>query len=350
MQTKTQNIQWLMEKGSPAIRMRTYQELSGESATQEMVNDLINFPMTQQWLSRLETPNSLISLHGSKPECFENVCAKLRELGIKVSMVPAWEKQLEPFIEYLLKEQTVHGLNDFSHLFIYHPLISLGFDHPIIIEGAITHINQVAAFCQKMDFNIYIDGNTFGGLPSAYKNRKLLDPETNHCLPTIWDIYALAYLPKAYRTPEIQEAEKKIINYILTDDYQSLPEGYGIMYYPPTKSYYAHGWKVYLPGWFPSNFQNAYKEASFIQRVELMACFPQAHSRKWFQNSLHQLESYQTMNGTYRFPSSYLKENNSGYYVTGAYMRLEENRRRKIALELDSTFRMELIKKRSIQL
>jgi hypothetical protein len=78
-----------------------------------------------------------------------------------------------------------------------------------------------------------------------------------------------------------------------------------------------------------------------------MSNFELARTTQWFRNSLNLLEDYITEQGTYRFPSSYLQEGNSGYFVTGTYQRLEHNRRRAMALELDSTFRMELLKKQA---
>jgi hypothetical protein len=78
----------------------------------------------------------------------------------------------------------------------------------------------------------------------------------------------------------------------------------------------------------------------YVQRVELMAHFDIARDTAWFQDRIRHLHAFQTAKGTYRFPSSYLREGSSGYWVTDAYMRLEENRRVRRALDLDSTFRM----------
>ena len=75
-----------------------------------------------------------------------------------------------------------------------------------------------------------------------------------------------------------------------------------------------------------------------------MAHFPIAVRSAWFRRSLDHLESFRTDEGAYRFPAAYLREQSSGYWVTGAYMRVEENRRRRVALTLDSTFRMCKIK------
>jgi hypothetical protein len=78
----------------------------------------------------------------------------------------------------------------------------------------------------------------------------------------------------------------------------------------------------------------------YVQRVELMAHFRVAHSSTWFQDRVRHLRGFQTDAGVYRFPSGYLRESSSGYWVSGAYMRLEENRRVRRSLDLDSTFRI----------
>lgn len=341
------NYQWLKENGSPAIRLRTATELMKQQPTQQMVADLLSFSMTQLWMSRLPSGTNLMNLHGSKPNCLENVGGKLRELGFDVSMAPAWQQKLQPYVDYLKTIPEYHPLYSFTYLFITAPLVTIGFNHPSFVDLAVEHLALVGEFCRSRRYDIYIDPDTFGGLPSAYAGRKLLNPDTNNQLPTIWDLYLLAYLPRSHRGAEIEDAEKTILSYILTDKYQALPEGYGILYDRVTKKYYAHGWNVSLPNWFGNPASRPIHEASYVQRLELMANFPEIRYRKWFQNGVKHLRSFRTEQGTYRFPAAYLKENPSGYYVTGAYMRLEEDRRRKIALELDSTFRMELIRKKA---
>ncbi|MEE4195516.1 MAG: hypothetical protein V2J07_10000 [Anaerolineae bacterium] len=335
------NIQWLLDNGSPAIRLRTHRDLLDEVPSQDMVDDLLNFSMTQQWMARLQPEPNFMNLHGSTANCLENVCGKLHELGFAVHMSPVFSAQLQPFIDFLQDTGRENLLSEFATLFTYAPLMTIGVDNSLFLDMAVDHLKRVGDFCRTMNFDIYIDPDTFGGMYSQYKGRKLLNPETNHRLPTIWDLYLLAYMPRIGHEKEIQQAESAIINYILTDDYQHLPEGYGIMVDPQNRKYYAHGWNVYLPGWFDLRFSHPFQEASFVQRLELLSNFRQARSRKWLQESLAHLLSFQTENGTYRLPPSYLKEGTAGYFVTGTYLRLEDDRRRRIALDLDSTFRIE---------
>jgi hypothetical protein len=87
-------------------------------------------------------------------------------------------------------------------------------------------------------------------------------------------------------------------------------------------------------------FDRAVHEHMYVQRLELMAHFGVARQSEWFQDSIQLLRGFQTKQGTYRFPGRYLREGSSGYWVHGAYMRLEGNRRVRRSLDLDSTFRM----------
>jgi hypothetical protein len=57
------------------------------------------------------------------------------------------------------------------------------------------------------------------------------------------------------------------------------------------------------------------------------------------------LETFRTEDGRYCFPGAYLVEAKAGYYVGGEYMGLEDTRRDARVLEVESTFRMLLLKK-----
>ncbi|HUT18793.1 MAG TPA: hypothetical protein VM366_06500, partial [Anaerolineae bacterium] len=111
------------------------------------------------------------------------------------------------------------------------------------------------------------------------------------------------------------------------------------------RRYYSIGWSVHLPGYGDADFERPIHAATFVQRVELMARFSVARQSAWFEQSLAHLEAYRTDRGTYRFPAAYLREQANGYWVSGAYMRLEDDRRRRQSLELDSTFRMLKVKR-----
>ena len=66
---------------------------------------------------------------------------------------------------------------------------------------------------------------------------------------------------------------------------------------------------------------------------------------KCSRKALAHMETFRTERGTYRVPRLYLVESKSGYYVGGEYMGLEDHRRTATAIELESTFRMLLLRK-----
>jgi hypothetical protein len=81
----------------------------------------------------------------------------------------------------------------------------------------------------------------------------------------------------------------------------------------------------------------------------MMTRFPTTHDHRWIKESLEHLEGFQQEDGTYRFPGRYLREQKSGYWVTGAYTRMDENRRNRKSLTVESTFRMLSIKKNIVK-
>jgi hypothetical protein len=85
-----------------------------------------------------------------------------------------------------------------------------------------------------------------------------------------------------------------------------------------------------------------------VQHLELLAHFPAAWNFSWFQKGMELMETFRTEEGTYCFPAAYLVEMKAGYYVGGEYMGLEEARRNAGVLEVESTFRMLLLKKLDI--
>ena len=98
-------VRWLLEHGSPAVRYRTATELmDGESADlDQLTADLVQYSMVHTWLDRLTPPRAgdLFSLHGSNPDAFENVCAKLAELGIRPGMLPTCDAGMLDYRRYL---------------------------------------------------------------------------------------------------------------------------------------------------------------------------------------------------------------------------------------------------------
>jgi hypothetical protein len=340
--SEQQAIAWLLEEGGPAIRYRTATELVGDAAgidVGQLAANLVASSMVQQWVKQIQEPRDMWSYHGSNANALENACAKLCELGLRAGMSREFDRRMEPY----------RGLLAEAPELVWNPITGgcltwAGYHDEALLEWLRARLAVMHDTAAAGNYDIYIDQDTYGDFPAAFRKRRLVDPQYYGRLVGIWDIYTLAHWPKSLASAEAQEQIDTIIGYILRPGYQALDEGYGVMRDGPRR-YYSIGWSVHLPGYDGFEFQRAMHAATLVQRVELMGHFAVARQHPWFQQSVAHLEAYRTDRGTYRFPSAYLCERSSGYYVTGAYMRLEENRRRRIALELDSTFRMLKIKR-----
>jgi hypothetical protein len=159
-------------------------------------------------------------------------------------------------------------------------------------------------------------------------------------LPYIHDLYVFANLPPAWLSDSVRRKIDAVVRYVLADEYQRLPRGYGYIRDDTSgrDRYYVLGWNVDLPGHVerpPTGREQAY----FIQRLELMSCFERARRSAWWSASMGLLQKFRTPKGDYLLPRRWLQEKPVGYWVTGAHMGLEESRRSERSLRLESTLR-----------
>jgi hypothetical protein len=340
MDKHSKAIHWLLANGGPAIRYRTATELLDDPAgidLDRLTVDLLPSAMARQWLDLIGQPRhgDLFSLHGSNPDAFENVCAKLCELGLRAGMVAEFDDKMRPFRDRLAQSDGFTG-----RALVASCLNWAGYGGDEAVQACLAErLDKMYELARSGNYDIYVDQDTFGDFNNAFRKKPLVDPELHDKLPGIWDMYALAHFPESLADAETRGQIETVVAYVLHPDYQALHEGYGVMRAGPRR-YYSMGWSVHLPGYHGLAFSRAIHAHMYVQRLELMAHFPVARQSRWFKHSLQHLEGYRTQQGTYRFPARYLREQASGYWVQGAYMRLEENRRSRQSLELDSTFRM----------
>jgi hypothetical protein len=210
-------------------------------------------------------------------------------------------------------------------------------------------LDTLSGFASLCNYDLYDDPGKFKGIPTAFKSRQVIRPELygggNYRYPLIYDMYGLAAMV-GKDGPVVDEKIDEVIRYIMTPEYhQTVAEGYGIVVSPDGR-YYSMGWDVKLPGFLGITSETDKQAPLLLHRLDLMAHFPGAVKHEWFSNALRHLEKFQTEKGTYLFPRHYLREG-TGYFVSGMHMSLGENRRTRNALELESTFRMMLMKKRA---
>lgn len=343
---------WLMENAAAIVRRRTALELMRiEEPIGELTHAVITQPLIREWLERLDfvrlgasldqaDEESLARLgsmvHGSKPGCLENVYGKLAEFGLSqgIAELDARTRPVSIFRWMPGRNRDQLYRNAWETLvktvFAW-GLLRLGYPADAGMEDfVLSHLETCHKIARDRVYDIYASGSELEGLPKAWRCKPIIKQEVmrDYWLPYIHDLYVFAYLPDQLRSETINQQIADLIGYILDPRFQALREGYGYAWIKDRHTCY--GW-----GWSPHFTRNA----TFVQRTELLARFPQAHSTPIFGESLAYLKTFQTENGRYCFPVEFLRER-EGYYVSGSGMGLGENRRNKSWSEIESTFRM----------
>jgi hypothetical protein len=344
--------QWLLDNGGPVIRYRTATELLDGPLRVDLERvrkDLLASPLVKRWLERL-VPRGI---HSSQNTAFENPMNKLADLGLKAGMPPL--DQRAAHFRRLLAERA--GQRAGMGLLLNNIIVAAGLlraSYPMRKAGMAflrRRLDDLYETCRKGSYDIYIIGaDEYAGIPKAFRNTPFVKPELTPDgelrLPYVHDIYALAHFPDEARDAATARKIDAVIRYVLDPRYQTLDDGYGYLRECDGDHvrHYAIGWSAHLPDCSRGRVEGFHR-ARIVQRMELMAHFRTAWKSETFRSGLAHLEGFRTDRGTYIFPRDYLREQQSGYWVTGAYMALEDNRRSPQAIELESTFRMLAIKR-----
>ena len=119
-------------------------------------------------------------------------------------------------------------------------------NEPGIKHALKMRLDMVYDFTRKGDYDIYAPNKFLRKRPFV----KLELTTGGDCyLPLIFDIVGWeAYLPECGTEEDLAKADN-VIQYILTEEYQKLPWGYGIMG-DGTGRTWGLGWSVHLPRYF----------------------------------------------------------------------------------------------------
>ena len=352
--TTEQIDRWLFEHGGPAIRYRVATELGSDAFgadAQELAQALLASEQVQRWLDRLEPDFRFNSLHGSKPTCYENVMGKLTQLGVRAGM-RALDERVLPFIAWLEEKLQTPDTDLAAEDLTYRvPMVAAflmraGYGHePAVASIAQRRLDTLYEFCKQGRYDIYVEPDGYPTIPKSYRAFHIIDPALtqngNVSLPNLHDMTMLAALPDDMRDEVTERKLDAIVNYILDDRYQRLDDAYGIILMS-AKRYWVMGWSVHLPGYFASAIE-AGDMRWIVRRMELMSHFRAARQHEWYERMLGLLSMFQNADARYAFPRNYLREGQTGYWLMGVYMGLEENRRSPRAIELESTFWMRVL-------
>jgi hypothetical protein len=292
------------------------------------------------WLARVGLPSSNGALHGSMPTSYENVAGKLTQLGCNRGMA-SFDARMAPFRAWLAERQTAPQP---WHLF-YGTLVAAalargGYRDEAIGRTVADRLDALHAFARLKRYDLYIPQDTHPGFPDAFRGKPLISPEISGPavlrIPIIEDILLLDAWYDGLDAADRARANV-VVAYILDPAYQSLPQGYGVVK-GDGRRYYSHGWSVHLAGY--AGFGDmGWEQATLVPRLELLARFPAAWSHGYFSAVLAHLDTFRTPQGSWAFPREYLRDR-PGYWVSGYLLGMEEDRRDKKAIQLESTFRM----------
>lgn len=125
-------------------------------------------------------------------------------------------------------------------------------------------------------------------------------------LPTTYDLSAMAYFQQYNQDPGIQSKIDDIIEYILTEEFQALPEGYGLLWVKERHIYHACGWNPTLPMYEDYIRPGHLSHNAILNYLTLMSYYKNAIQSKWFVDGMNYLDQFKTERGTYLFPKEYL--------------------------------------------
>jgi hypothetical protein len=339
--------EWLLLNGNPIIRYRTARELVRGfpgSKLKRLESELLTSKPVAYWLDCIPDRIDARSIHGSFDGCLENSLGKLVQFGLRAGM-RLLDERVRPCLSWLngLKSDKTEDVIPIFYISLVSSLLaSAGFgDRKEVRSRILRRLNRVHEFTRKGKFDIYAKEGEFKGIPAAFRGRPLIDPalypDGDFGLPWIYDLYAFAEL-------STQKKLESVLSYVLNPRYQRIPHDYGIIR-ENSNRYYSMGWAVWLPR-LPGRKVNDFETGGMIQRLDLMSRFRTARSSPWFVRCIKHLEGFRTNRGTYRFPAEYLKERKNTYWITGGHMGLGENRRKRLAREIESTFWMLRIRSR----
>lgn len=352
---------WLLEQGGPAIRLRMYNlhkssylendinnsvsELLAINEVHSILNNMDGFQTPDRDKKTLEH-----LIHYYKDTCIENFFPLIMDMGFKAG-IPIFDEKMAPvkhLFKYLfaLANESVHCYN-FS-LMLHRFFFISGCLFPEVVESIESRLNAIHKVSKENLFDIYQDESKLPKKPQIWAEIGVIKDELNPFnlyaekpLPTIYDIWSLAYYTNLCIDPEKSNKINDIVTYVLDPEFQKIREGYGLIWGEARRIYHSCGWSPTLPLYEIEGHPTQSCPYPVIDYLDLMSHFKTAHKSKWFHDCLNHFEQFKTENGTYIFPKEYLRKK----YVDKAFlnetnMSLKRNERERLKRELVSTMKM----------
>lgn len=277
------------------------------------------------YVVELENIKGLTGIHGRKDTDFENIMSRLLDIG--------YDKN-HPLVDRFAKE--VLALDIWSDHEDFDQEIMAVVSYPFLVRAGYMNEKIVNDFFYKrlikIEHTIKTRGYDFFLNNPNYQNEQTsfifnIDPKSE-ALPTIYDLYAWAYLD--LEDLDIKQRIDDIVIYLVDRRFQIIPDKAYIK--SSKRSYKFAAGSVY----HAVNIEN--RKILFIT---LLSKFKSMKSHPFMKNILDELYVFQGEDGLFMFPKEFLKEKKDQYHLySGAHMSIGISRKNKEWIKIESNYWM----------
>jgi hypothetical protein len=280
------------------------------------------------------------------------------DLGFRAG-IPIFDEKMAPvtdMFKYLYAFANEYEYCCWFSLMLHRFFFMSGCLFPELAESMNSRINAVHKSARENILDIYQDESKLPKKPQIWSDVGVVKDELNPFsasaekpLPTIYDVWAMAYYTDICADQEIINKIDDIVTYILAPAFQEIRLGYGILWIKARRTYLMCGWSPTLPVFESDGRPVRLVPFPAIDYLDIMSHFKIAQKSKWFHDCLNHFEQFQTEKGTYIFPNDYHylhKKYIDKAFLNETGMSLKRDERQLLKRELVSTMKMLEIKRR----
>jgi len=314
-------LNWIYSNSGPAIRLRLSRKCMidlSEEEKQSYVSELEKMEEVTKALHYFDAfcdvpiENKPLEhlIHYYKDICIDQFFPVVSDLGF-YSGIRIFDEKMQyvaDTFQRLLKSD-FNFCHTYSHM-LHRFFTMSGCITEEVYDSLRKRMELLHLAAKNMQFDIYQDATKLPKPPEQWLNRNVLKDNMNpfsaaadNPVPNIYDISALAYFRKHCREEDNIKKIEDIAAYVLSDEFQQLPEYYGLIWNKDRRIYHACGWAPHMPD-FGDNREIANR--TLINYLQMMSNFDSALKSDWFKKGILFLEKYKTEKGTYLFPKEYL--------------------------------------------